>query len=361
MERKRIILLATSDINYDQRLQKVAQSLASLGTAVLLVGRMLAHSIPLEQRDFEQTRVRCIFNKGFLFYLEINIRYFLLLLGAKAQIVCANDPDTLLGAILASYFKSFDLFYDSHEYFTEVPELQNRGLKKSIWASIERWGVRRAKKCYTVNESLANLFSHKYSVNFEVIRNVPLAGNVETIKEKENIILYQGALNKGRGIEVLIRAMTKIDGQLWLAGRGDLQEALQVRVNALGLTHKVHFLGNLLPSELRLRTAQAKIGINLLEKESLNYYYSLANKFFDYMHAGVPSINMAFPEYVFMNQADEVSVLLDDLDENQLCKAIETLLKDEAFYDRLRTNSLAASTKYYWQKEALKLKTLYAL
>ena len=361
MERKKIILLATSDINYDQRLQKVSSSLASFGADVLLVGRELNTSIPLQERSFEQKRVSCFFNKGVLFYLEVNLRFFFLLLGKKADIVCANDPDTLLAAIAVKSFKSFDLIYDSHEYFSEVPELQNKKLKKAIWSFIERWGVRKSKARYTVNESLAKLFTAQHHANFEIILNVPFLSSQELPLLKENNILYQGALNEGRGLEALIRAMAKVDGKLLLAGKGDLQEELQQMVKYLNLSHKVIFLGNLLPEELQVQTLQAKIGINVLEGESLNYFYSLANKFFDYIHAGVPSLNMDFPEYRLINAKFEVATLITSLEESQIVNSINKLLSDAEYYNTLKKNCLLARKVYHWELEEQKLRAIYQL
>jgi glycosyltransferase involved in cell wall biosynthesis len=361
LERKKIILLATSDINYDQRLQKVSNSLASFGADVLLVGRALTTSVPLQKSSFQQHRVSCFFNKGALFYLEINSRFFFLLMRGKADIVCANDADTLLAVGLASYFKSFELIYDSHEYFTEVPELQSKKVKKAVWSFIERWGIRKSKARYTVNESLASLFSEQHQTKFEVIMNVPFSSSQKIPRAKENILLYQGALNQGRGLECLIKAMVKIDGKLLIAGKGDLQEELLQMVEDLNLRHKVTFLGNLLPEELKIQTLKAKIGINILESHSLNYYYSLANKFFDYMHAGVPSLNMNFPEYQNINDNFEIAMLITSLEESQIVSAVHELLTDQLLYNKLKENCLLAREIYHWEIEAQKLKVIYQL
>ena len=361
MERKRIILLATSDINYDQRLQKVSGALVDMGAAVLLVGRKLPSGVDLSERRFQQKRVSCFFNQGVLFYLEINLRFFLLLLKRNFDVVCANDPDTLLAATLASYVKSFEFIYDAHEYFTEVPELEGARWKKYIWAKVEAWGIARASKCYTVNESLVEILSTKYQKDFSLIRNVPYLEKSNIPQGKEKIIIYQGALNKGRGLTSLIRAMQEIDAKLYIAGKGDLQDALLVMVEKMGLGRKVIFLGNLLPEDLKIKSREAMIGVNLLEKSSLNYYYSLANKFFDYMHAGIPSINMAFPEYELINKQFEVSVLISSLDEKVIAKAIQNLLSNETFYEQLKLNCQKAAQSYNWQNESAKLKDIYKL
>lgn len=361
MERKRIILLATSDINYDQRLQKVSNSLANFGAEVLLIGRKLPRALGLEERAFQQKRVTCIFNTGILFYLEINIRFFLLLLKERSNIVCANDPDTFMAAILASYFKSFELIYDSHEYFTEVPELKAHGFKKKIWAFVEQWGIQKSTKCYTVNQSIALLLKEKYDKKFEVIMNVPETFSFELLEIKENIIFYQGALNEGRGLPELIQAMKYIEAKLLLAGDGDLKDVLLTQVEKAGLGNKVNFLGKVLPKDLRALTHQAKIGVNLLEQKSQSYFYSLANKFFDYMHFGVPSINMPFPEYARINALHEVAVLVPTLEVQEIVTAANKLLNDQEKYETLSKNCREAKNFYNWEIEEAKLKLIYGL
>ena len=77
--------------------------------------------------------------------------------------------------------------------------------------------------------------------------------------------------------------------QLWLVGEGDLSVKLRELVKSYKLDQKVKFKGYLKPTELPEITAKATIGLNLLENTSLNYYYSLANKAFDYIQAEIPA------------------------------------------------------------------------
>jgi len=360
LEQKSITLIATSDINYDQRLQKIAQSLSSFDYQVTLIGRQLSDSKPLNKTTFSQNRLSCFWQAGVLFYIEINIRLFFYLLKHPTDILVVNDVDTALAGILTSWFKkNLTLYFDAHEYYTEVPELQNKNQKKKIWAFLEKTIVQKSEKCYTVNQSLANIFKKKYGVNFEIVRNVPYLNKNEDVKNKENYILYQGALNKGRGLEVLISAMPQINTELKIAGKGDIEKELKDLVNQLGLTSKIHFLGNLQPHDLKKITAKAKIGVNLLESYSLNYYYSLANKFFDYMHADLPQICMHFPEYEKINNSHEIAVLIADLNPTVLSNEINKLLKDEDLYNRLTANCKAAKKIYNWESEQLRLKKIY--
>ena len=361
MERKRIILLATSDINYDQRVLKIANSLHDLGAEVFVLGRELPSSIPLVHRPFNQDRVKCVFNKGVLFYFEITLRFFWHLLFNTYDVVCANDPDTLLAVLKAKAFKKLDYVYDSHEYFTEVPELQGKKIKRKIWAIIEKRGVHKALECYTVNDSLAHIFKDKFAKDFKVIRNVPMLQDGIASKQEGNYLLYQGALNKGRGLVELIHAMSSLSIHLKIAGKGDLEGELKRLSKELGLEHRVEFVGNLLPKDLQLLTNNAWLGLNLLESTSLNYYYSLANKFFDYMHADVPSLNMNFPEYETILSDWPVGKTINQLDAESIANALKDLQTDEKDYNRLKNNCLKAKQAFNWQKESVQLRAIYRL
>ncbi len=173
----------------------------------------------------------------------------------------------------------------------------------------------------------------RYGIHFEVVRNVPLKRSIKTAAPQKNpkILLYQGVLNEGRGLEFAIEAMQQLEGvQLWLAGEGDLSDQLRRLVDQLQLQEKVRFLGYLPPKELAKVTPQAFLGLNLLENKGLSYYYSLANKCFDYIQAGVPSIQMNFPEYTRLNETYETFVLLDTLSCEKYYKRCSAIRKPEA-------------------------------
>lgn len=356
-----ITLFATTDLNFDQRLQRIASSLQNDGFEVKLVGRELKKSPPIIAANFQQVRFKCFFNKGVLFYLEFNFRSFIYLLKHKTDIATANDLDTVLGVYSGAWFsKKSRLVFDAHEYFTEVPELSKRGFKKKIWSWVEKTFVPKFDAHYTVNKSLAHIFEEKLAVNFAVVRNITVLQKNKNVyqKKEDRFILYQGALNKGRGLEALIAAVPKLKYPLVLAGDGDVKTELEKQVQNLKLGSKVVFKGKISPKELRKLTTKAYIAVNLLENNSLNYYYSLANKFFDYAHAEIPQVGMNFPEYKILNKQYEVSVLIKNLDEAAIVNAFKKL-DNENFYKELKSNCKALKKEYHWHNEELSLLALY--
>lgn len=360
----RIICTVTNDLAYDQRMIRICGSLARAGYEVLLVGRMRRASRPLREEAFKQKRLPCFFEKGKLFYLEYNLRLLLFLLATPFDVVNAVDLDTLLPGFLVSRLKGKPCVYDAHEYFTEVPEVVRRPAVKRLWEGVARFAIPRLKYAYTVGPGLARLLEKRYGTPFSVIRNVPLptaspAGKSVPVSEPY-IILYQGALNEGRGLEFAIEAMQKMEGAvLWLAGEGDLSASLREQVRDSGLAEKVRFLGYLPPAELPALTSRAYIGLNLLENKGLSYYYSLANKAFDYIQAGVPSLNMAFPEYVQLQEEYGVFVLLEELSSAAISRAIHKLLQDKEWHEQIRNNCLRAGEALNWEKEERQLLAFY--
>lgn len=366
----RIILTVTNDLSYDQRMQRICTSLANAGYEVQLTGRRLPKSKPLHNFPFQQKRLFCYFKKGKLFYIEYNIRLFFYLLFARMDAVCAIDLDTILPAFLVSKIRRKPLVYDAHEYFTEVPEVVDRPRIKRIWERIAQLTIPRTKYAYTVCDSLAEIFEQRYGTTFEIIRNTPRkrqtvddkrwTENDEQNTKNTPIILYQGALNEGRGVAEAIEAMQTIDdAELWLAGEGDLSQELRQLTKKLEVTGRVKFLGYVQPADLHKLTPKATVGLNLLENRSLNYYYSLSNKFLDYIQAGVPSVNMNFPEVQKIVEQYEVALMIDKLETPLVVEAIQRLLDDKKLYNTLKSACEKAAEVYVWEEEEKKLIAFY--
>lgn len=352
---RHILFTVTNDLSYDQRMQRICGTLAAAGYVVTLVGRQLPHSKPLDPHPFAQHRLRCRFHKGFLFYAEFNLRLFAWLMRQPCDAVCSVDLDTLPAGSLATLLRGKKRVFDAHEYFTEVPEVVGRPLVKAFWSAVARICLPFYRHAYTVGPALAAIFSKKYGIPFGVVRNIaPLVLPAE--RPGGRVVLYQGALNAGRGIETALAALLQTpEIELWLAGEGDLSAELRALAQELGVEKQVRFLGLVRPAELRQLTAQAWLGLNLLENKGLSYYYSLANKFFDYVQAGVPVVTMDFPEYRALQARHPVAILLARLDPAELARVFRELMDDESRYRRLQEACRRAAGEWNWEQEQQEL------
>ncbi|MCK9480511.1 MAG: glycosyltransferase [Bacteroidia bacterium] len=364
MEKKRkIIFTVTNDLSFDQRMQKICSALAEEGYQVVLVGRKLPSSQKLQERNYLQKRLRCYINKGFLFYLEYNVRLLIYLLFSKFDIVSSVDLDTISPCAIIAKLKRKKLVFDAHEYFTQVPEVVDRKGVQRVWSWIEKTFVPQADLCYTVGEKLAENFTTRLKCKFYVIRNTPKLDesilHAELSIPEKKFILYQGALNKARGIENMILAMQQLDIEFHIVGEGDLSDILKKLVKENNLENKVKFLGYMTPEELRGYSKRAFLGLNVSENVGLSYFYSLNNKFFDYVHALLPSLLNKFPEYENLNQIQEVGILTDSRPEDLVAKT-RLAIANNQYYMQLKRNCQRAAQIWNWENEKKQLITLYA-
>jgi glycosyltransferase involved in cell wall biosynthesis len=258
------------------------------------------------------------------------------------------------------------LLYDSHEYFTEVPELIGRPIVRSIWTWIEKHLVPKVSAAYTVCDSIAKAYHDLYSVDFKVVRNLPVCTEFKKMEHQEKslyqpkIILYQGALNVGRGIEAAIRAMNYIDGaELWLAGDGDITSQLKQLVEELKLDTKVKFLGRLPIGKLGEITCQADLGISLEEDLGLNYRFALPNKLFDYIQAGVPVLVSNLPEMRRIVEHYQIGAFTETHQRKDLAEKIKLMLFDQGKRRVWKQNLHFAATDLCWEKEEKVLCEIY--
>lgn len=274
--------------------------------------------------------------------------------------ICAVDLDTILPCLFISKLKGAKRIYDAHELYSEMKEVITRKSIKKTWLRIEKFAVPKFTHGYTVSEGIANEFYERYSVKYKTVRNLPELKPLNVIKgQAEKFILYQGAVNEARGFEYLVPAMKWIHCKLVICGDGNFMIQLKALIKENALENKIELRGMMPPDELFVITQQAYIGIALSEKEGLNQYYALPNKFFDYIHACVPQITMDFPEYEKINRQYEVAVLIDDLSPRKISEAVNNLLADTVLYQRLAANCRNAKETLNWQSEEKKLLSFY--
>jgi glycosyltransferase involved in cell wall biosynthesis len=340
-------------------MHRICNSLSDNGYSITLVGRILKDSKTLEQKAFRQTRIKCLFNNGFLFYAEYNIRLFFILLKQKPDAVCAIDLDTILPCLLISKIMSIPRIYDAHEFFTELKEVRTRPLVKSFWSFIEGVCVPQFEHGYTVSEGLVVQFATLYQRDYLVIRNMPPLLPLSESSSSEKYLFYGGAVNEARGFEKLIPAMKRIPCKLVIAGDGNFMKQLKKSIQLHGITDKIQLTGMISPEKLREYAERAAMGVSFTEKEGVHHYYALPNKFFDYMHACLPQVTMNLPEYKKINDEYEVAVLINDLNEETLVETINNAMSNDALLQRLRKNCMEARTIYHWGTDEEELLKFY--
>ena len=366
---KKILLSVSNDLVYDQRVNKVCNSLIDMGFDVVAVGVKGKNSEPLPQRKYKMVRFHNFFHKGVLFYAELNLRLFFYLLFKKCDVLVANDLDTLLPNVLISRLKNQKLVYDSHEYFTEVAELVSRPKKQAMWKRIERYCFPKLTHIITVSDSIADIYRNEYGKEVKVVRNIPLQRTYEVRKtksdlqlpENKHILMLQGTgINIQRGAEELVEAMQYIENAvLLIIGGGDVIDRLKMMVKTLSLEANVLFMSRMPFEQLYDFTVHADIGFSLDKDVGINHRYALPNKLFDFIRARIPVLVSDLVEIRKIVEQYNIGVVLPDGSPKTIAHHTNALLQDVERYKTLKNNTIKASEKLCWENEEQVLKSVY--
>lgn len=359
---RRVVVGVISDLVTDQRVHKVCLFLIEKGYDVHLIGREKKDSAPLLSTPYNAERLEVGPQKGVLMYLVFMWKLFWRTLRLpRATIYLSNDLDTLLPLFLRAKLSGSRIVYDSHELFTEVPELIHRPKKQAVWKFLEKRLVPQVDAMYTVNSAISNYYSTLYKREVAVVRNVaPKWSPTQLIPKAElglpidkKILIMQGAgMNIDRGIEEAIRMMHFLTGTvLILVGDGDFIPEAKRIVSDEELGEKVLFFGKRPYLELMQFTAHADLGLSLDQPTNPNYIHSLPNKIFDFIQTNTPIICTPIPAVAAIVKRYGVGCVVDDCSPEYLASVVQQVLKNDEAYTEMRLACEKAAEQETWEKE----------
>lgn len=368
MKKRKIITSVINNYQGDQRVQKVCQSLMKFGFEVEVIATNLRGK-PELKFPYPIHVLSLSAQSSMKMYLDFNWKLFrkLLKITKKEDILLANDLDALLPNYLVSKIKGCELVFDSHEIFSEAPTLYNRPFRKKIWKTLEKWMLPNVKHFYTVSDGYADWFEREYKIRPEIIMNVPvvkpatesLTVRLPEVIPQEKIIIYQGAINFSRGIDKMIAAMQFVENaHLWIIGSGPKKMEFEALTSKLNLNEKVKFIGHVSPSQLKIITPKADLGLSLEEDFGISYRYALPNKIFDYTHAGIPVLGTNLPEIKNTIEKFGIGKTIESHDPQHIAEMIKKMLKEgkSPYTDNLKK----AAEVFNWKNEETKLKKIYS-
>lgn len=359
---KKIVVSVISDVVTDQRVQKECNTFYKMGYDVLVIGRKSKNTFMLDELPYRVIRFHNLFSRGPLMYLVFNLQLFFYLLFKKADIFWANDLDTLLPNFIIARLKKTKLVYDSHEYFTlSVYKKTSR----KLWERLEAFLFSRLKNVVTVNDSIKNVYEKKYKVPVTVIRNVPYRSAITLdspkvlLPDSKKILVMQGiGLNENRGAEeaVLMMQFLPDDFNLYFIGSGTILNKLKKLVKDLQLEQKIIFIDVLPYDRMMEYTRQCFLGL-IFEKIHFNdeHMFSLPNKFFDYMKAGIPVLSSKAVEIKAIIENYKTGDFIDNFDPKQIAKKIIHISNNPEIYNFWKQNTSAAANELCWDNEEIKL------
>lgn len=300
---------------------------------------------------------------GYIFMM--NLWIFLRRAGLRADIVYANDYDTLLAGYLLSKFGHAVLIYDSHELYSDLLEDSPRIYKRLI-EYFEGILARKAAVVITVNNPIAKILETRYHLSSAptVIYNTPYYQSADARSDAPNPpfkLLYHGMYLPGRNLDDLVVSMQQVENfHLFFRGYGVLEESLRGLVKQLGLQNKVTFLERVTMQELVSTAKDFDMGIVPYpgSQKQLNSYYCTPNKIFEYMMAGLSLAVSDLPVLREIVTTHGVGVVFDTASPSQMAAALNQITQQDL--TRMKANALkAAKATYNFEQESTKLIKIY--
>jgi glycosyltransferase involved in cell wall biosynthesis len=359
----------------ESRIEKEVKSLIDLGLVdkVILIGYECFGKPKIENINSNLSifRVRLLTQKSkykllrYFMFLEFFLKALYISMKTEYSIVNLHSLHVLPIGILVKVFRKKTVIYDAHELETEVSG--SKGLIRLISKIIEWISIKYVDYVIVVSQSISDWYSNKYKIeNIKVIRNIPNKKTLNegydifrksfSIPEEHVIFIYQGLLNKSRGVNIIINSFKKLnskDKHIIFLGDGPLKEEIKALTSEF---KNIHYHPMVNTKELFKFTSSADVGIHMIFNSCLNHYYCLPNKIFEYFLFGIPVIVSDFPEMKKIVDINKIGWCINP-DEVQLGLILNNL--NFEIISEFKKNVHKSKDNYSWEKEELNYIEIY--
>ncbi|WP_414054794.1 glycosyltransferase [Macrococcus equi] len=363
----KIAIIVSSNIVKDPRVVKEAEIAKSITDDYIVIGKYDENATKsrLSKLNFNYQLIKVKTGNTIISKALSRIRFGLKLIKAvkkyNPDVIHANDFDMLF---FSYFFKKPNqiLIFDAHEIYAKNGMIAKSALLSKLVEKAEKKMLSKVDHFITVSHAAKTYYqSRKYPKEATVITNVPIKKEISVIEKSHNFqVLYQGIVSEGRGYEEFAQAAEFVDKNIELVVRGygpTMPEIENLKIKKQ--------LSNLLiedPVEMdeMIRVATSShVGVVMTKPISANYEYTISNKFFEYLHAGLPLILSPVKEHKYLNDKFHVGIIVDQVTPEAIAEAANKLYKDAQFYSTLKSNVQKASEQLNWQKESEKLRQYY--
>jgi glycosyltransferase involved in cell wall biosynthesis len=285
----------------------------------------------------------------------------------RADVVHAHDVNTLPTAWLAARLSRARLVYDAHEISTSR---EGYSSFRKLVGLVEKALMPRADGTITTTEARAKFFARAYGIARPlVLQNRPREQRPQAserirhelgLNESWPIVLYQGGVQQGRGLERLARVAAQVPGAYFVfIGGGRLDASLRQIAQELRLEDRVRFIPTVALADLPSYTASADIGVQPIENTCLNHYTTDSNKLFEYVQAGLPVIASDLPEIRRIVRQHDLGLLVPAGDSEVLAVALRRMVGDAQLRAHYAARARAAASALSWEMQEHLLVELY--
>lgn len=265
-----------------------------------------------------------------------------------------------LGIFLKYLFKA-KLVYDTHELETETGDYSP--MRKKLVKFMEKTFIKRCDLIFVVSENIADWYAKEYDIRKPVVvKNAPRLLDSKknnhfrenlSIKDNSIIVLYQGGLSKGRGVDLLLECFKQRNDDkvvIVFMGYGEIEEDIKI---ASKERNNIFFHPAVAPEIVLEYTSSADFGIHMIQNTCLNHYYCLPNKLFEYAMAGLPVIVSNMKEMRELVEKYDMGIIVEDDKVNSMNKAIDKILQSDI--KQMKQNARKCAEENSWEKQEVKM------
>jgi len=368
---KKVVIGFLGNLHYDTRTFSLFNSLKSKGHQVQFIGfDWLTPGFESVEQDNISVKKLSKTKFSLLFYLRFFFSQLSTCLKTKADIYFASDFFSLPACVITAKVRRVKAFYDSREIYTGLPFHDDKPLVKKLFRIIEGFLVKRVENVFTTGEMDSQYIEKLYSLKKTYLfRNLPLTReNIVPVDyhSKYNIpingiiILYQGIIVKGRGIDTYFKAVQKMENlYLVILGSGEHLSFYKTLSDEMNISKRVIFTGKIFQDEILNYTAGAFAGLSLIDNISINNYYALPNKLFEYVMTGLPVIVNDLPQMKKVVEDYDIGAIIKNVNEDELISVLRNWIENKDVYKTKKDNCKKASQELNWENEFNKIYHLF--
>jgi glycosyltransferase involved in cell wall biosynthesis len=290
--------------------------------------------------------------RGLYRLLRLGVRTLRLVRGARhiraADVVHANDLDTLPAASFVARRLGARLVYDAHELYADFDPDPSRFYRRAL-LSLERRLAQRADAVVTVSDALADELQRRHGLRELplVVLNAPELDETEpTTHDGPLRAVYTGALGTGRPLGDILDAIGP-DVRLALHVVQVPPELIRREVERRGLADRVEVAAPVPPEALPALLRKHDVGIVFDRPVTRNAELSLPNKLFEYLMAGLAVVVPRLDGMGPLVEREEVGLAYGPGEPSQLAAALERLATDPDELASYRTRARRAAVSTY--------------
>ncbi|MCC6707373.1 MAG: glycosyltransferase [Gammaproteobacteria bacterium] len=294
------------------------------------------------------------------------------LLALEADVYHAHELWMLESCALAARTRGARLVYDSHE-LEPHRNLDWCAASNARRIAYEERYIGDADAVFTVSPGVARALQETYHLDsVGLLRNTPWQAKLRpaprglrtvlALDAHTPLMVYTGLVTRHRGLELMLESLAHLpDFHLAMVGRAEpvTAAALAAQAQKLGVAARVHAVPPVPPEELIDFIASGDVAVIAAPDACLSYRYSLPNKLFEALFAGLPVVTSALEDMARFVTENRLGRVFPHGDVVALAAAVREVHGERARYVDIEQRR-ALCQRLSFDNEAQALRDCYA-